>query len=59
MTMALALSDIKAQLSGLVYRGFVTGNGWQRLADSLRYLHGIERRLENCLPIRTAIVRGC
>ncbi|KEY43338.1 ATP-dependent RNA helicase HrpA [Pantoea agglomerans] len=46
MTMALALSDIKAQLSGLVYRGFVTGNGWQRLADTLRYLHGIERRLE-------------
>lgn len=46
MTMALALSDIKAQLNGLVYRGFVTGNGWQRLADTLRYLQGIERRLE-------------
>ena len=46
MTMALALSDIKAQVNGLVYRGFVTGNGWQRLADTLRYLNGIERRLE-------------
>ena len=46
MTMALALSDIKAQMSGLVYRGFVTGNGWKRLGDTLRYLHGIERRLE-------------
>ncbi|WP_264272695.1 ATP-dependent RNA helicase HrpA [Duffyella gerundensis] len=50
MTMALALSDIKAQMSGLVYRGFVTGNGWKRLSDTLRYLHGIERRLEK-LPV--------
>ena len=50
MTMALALSDIKAQMSGLVYRGFVTGNGWKRLGDTLRYLHGIERRLEK-LPV--------
>ncbi|MBF3332771.1 DUF3418 domain-containing protein, partial [Leptospira borgpetersenii serovar Ballum] len=30
MTMALGLSDIKAQMSGLVYRGFVTGNGYKR-----------------------------
>lgn len=50
MTLALALADIKAQLSGLVYRGFVTGNGYQRLGDTLRYLHGIERRLEK-LPV--------
>ncbi|MBA2814404.1 ATP-dependent RNA helicase HrpA [Candidatus Pantoea persica] len=50
MTMALALADIKAQMSGLVYRGFVTGNGWKRLGDTLRYLHGIERRLEK-LPV--------
>ncbi len=46
MTMALALSDIKTQMSGLVYRGFVTENGWGHLADTLRYLQAIERRLE-------------
>ncbi|MCE0491575.1 ATP-dependent RNA helicase HrpA [Pantoea sp. Mb-10] len=50
MSLALALADIKAQLSGLVYRGFVTGNGYQRLGDTLRYLQGIERRLEK-LPV--------
>ena len=50
MTLALALSDIKTQLGGLVYRGFVTGNGYQRLGDTLRYLQGIERRLEK-LPV--------
>ncbi|WP_163220134.1 DUF3418 domain-containing protein, partial [Citrobacter freundii] len=37
MTMALGLSDIKAQMAGLVYRGFVTGNGFRRLGDTLRY----------------------
>lgn len=46
IALALALSDIKAQLSGLVYRGFVTNNGWSRLADTLRYLQAIERRLD-------------
>lgn len=46
MSLALALSDIKTQLGGLIYRGFVTANGWKRLADTQRYLHGIERRLE-------------
>ncbi|KEY60931.1 ATP-dependent RNA helicase HrpA [Serratia sp. DD3] len=46
IALALALSDIKAQLSGLVYRGFVTNNGWSRLPDTLRYLQGIERRLD-------------
>lgn len=50
MSLALALADIKAQMSGLVYRGFVTGNGYQRLGDTLRYLQGIERRLEK-LPV--------
>ncbi|HED2335075.1 TPA: ATP-dependent RNA helicase HrpA [Serratia liquefaciens] len=44
--LALALSDIKNQLGGLVYRGFVTNNGWKRLSDTLRYLQAIERRLE-------------
>ncbi|WP_114195164.1 ATP-dependent RNA helicase HrpA [Edaphovirga cremea] len=46
ISLALALSDIKSQMSGLVYRGFVTQNGWKRLGDTLRYLHAIERRLE-------------
>ncbi|WP_447874579.1 ATP-dependent RNA helicase HrpA [Serratia fonticola] len=46
ISLALALSDIKAQLNGLVYRGFVTNNGWNRLPDTLRYLQAIERRLE-------------
>jgi ATP-dependent helicase HrpA len=41
-----ALADVRAQLSGLVYPGFVTATGWQRLADLLRYLHAIERRLD-------------
>nr|WP_113868310.1 ATP-dependent RNA helicase HrpA [Brenneria salicis]NMN91828.1 ATP-dependent helicase HrpA [Brenneria salicis ATCC 15712 = DSM 30166]RBP59874.1 ATP-dependent helicase HrpA [Brenneria salicis ATCC 15712 = DSM 30166] len=46
MTLALALSDIKNQINGLVFRGFVTANGWRRLPDVLRYLQAIERRLE-------------
>lgn len=46
MAMALALSDIKSQMNSLVFRGFVTENGWQRLPDVLRYLQAIERRLE-------------
>nr|WP_247606735.1 ATP-dependent RNA helicase HrpA [Providencia rettgeri] len=45
-SMALALSDIKAQMGGLVFKGFVTAHGWKRLPDVLRYLNGIERRLE-------------
>ncbi|MCG8707884.1 ATP-dependent RNA helicase HrpA [Brenneria sp. 4F2] len=46
MAMALALSDVKSQLGGLVFRGFVTANGWRRLPDVLRYLQAIDRRLE-------------
>ncbi|AVF34473.1 ATP-dependent RNA helicase HrpA [Rahnella sikkimica] len=46
ISMALALSDIKAQMSGLIYRGFVTQNGWKRLPDTLRYLQAIERRMD-------------
>ncbi|MEU7875333.1 ATP-dependent RNA helicase HrpA [Dactylosporangium sp. NPDC049140] len=41
-----ALTDMRAQLGRLVYRGFVTDTGWQRLPDLERYLRGIERRLE-------------
>lgn len=46
LSMAMALSDIKTQMSGLVFKGFVTTHGWKRLPDVLRYLNGIERRLE-------------
>ncbi len=45
-TMAFALSDIKAQLSGLVYPDFVTKTGYQRLADLHRYLTAIDKRLD-------------
>lgn len=46
ISLALALADIKQQIDGLVYPGFVTRNGWHKLADTLRYLRAIERRLE-------------
>ncbi|MGH8910167.1 MAG: ATP-dependent RNA helicase HrpA [Egibacteraceae bacterium] len=41
-----ALADVRAQLSGLVYPGFVTATGWRRLPDVLRYLRAVERRLD-------------
>ncbi|WP_258176459.1 ATP-dependent RNA helicase HrpA [Photobacterium damselae] len=50
LTMAFALSDIKAQLEGLIFKGFATECGWKRLTDILRYMRAIERRLEK-LPI--------
>jgi ATP-dependent helicase HrpA len=46
LPMLPAVSDVKAQLAGLVYPGFVTATGWRRLPDLPRYLAGIERRLE-------------
>lgn len=46
ISIALALADIKRQLAGLIYPGFVTANGYQRLGDSLRYLQAIDKRLE-------------
>ncbi|WP_394176082.1 ATP-dependent RNA helicase HrpA [Thalassotalea litorea] len=42
--------DIKSQLSKLIFKGFVTGSGIDKLDDVLRYLKGISRRLEK-LPI--------
>ena len=38
--------DIKAQLESLVFKGFVTQAGYQRLDDIARYLTAMERRLE-------------
>ncbi|MFH0211351.1 ATP-dependent RNA helicase HrpA [Vibrio alginolyticus] len=49
-TMAFALSDIKAQIEGLIFKGFATECGWKRLPDILRYMRAIERRMEK-LPI--------
>jgi ATP-dependent helicase HrpA len=46
LTLLPALTDIKAQLSGLVYPGFVSATGWRRLPDLVRYLRAVERRLE-------------
>jgi ATP-dependent helicase HrpA len=41
-----ALTDIRTQLAGLVFDGFVSSTGRRRLPDVLRYLQGIERRLD-------------
>ncbi|MBV9203948.1 MAG: DUF3418 domain-containing protein, partial [Actinobacteria bacterium] len=41
-----AASDMRAQLSGLIYPGFVTATGYRRLPQLSRYLRGIERRLD-------------
>lgn len=49
-TMAFALSDIKAQVESLIFKGFATECGWKRLPDILRYMKAIERRMEK-LPI--------
>jgi ATP-dependent RNA helicase HrpA len=40
-----SLEDVRAQLDGLVYRGFVTATGLRRLPDVLRYVQGIAQRL--------------
>jgi ATP-dependent helicase HrpA len=40
------LSDVRGQLEGLVHRGFITETGAQRLPDVVRYLKGIEQRLD-------------
>lgn len=50
LNIAFAMSDIQMQLDDLVFRGFVAATGWQKLADVIRYLKGIENRLAK-LPI--------
>ncbi len=44
--LAPALLDIAGQIGGLLYPGFVTATGVERLDDLVRYLHAIERRLD-------------
>ncbi|PQJ66994.1 ATP-dependent RNA helicase HrpA [Photobacterium angustum] len=50
LSMAFAMSDIKAQIESLIFKGFATECGWKRLPDILRYMRAIERRMEK-LPI--------
>ena len=44
--MAFALSDMKSQISGLIYQGFVQKSGYARLPDLLRYLQAIDKRMD-------------
>ncbi|MEO3784520.1 ATP-dependent RNA helicase HrpA [Actinocorallia sp. B10E7] len=41
-----SLTDVRGQLDELVHPGFVTGTGFARLPDVLRYLRAIEHRLD-------------
>ncbi len=41
-----ALSDVRGQLEGLVHPGFITETGAKRLPDLVRYLRGMEQRLD-------------
>ena len=44
--LAPAFADMRAQLSGLIYPGFIAETGSKRLPDLVRYLTAIGRRLE-------------
>ncbi|MFJ1761536.1 ATP-dependent RNA helicase HrpA [Amycolatopsis sp. NPDC088138] len=50
---AESLADMRSQLSGLVYPGFVTATGASRLRNVVRYLQGISRRLEKLVSEQT------
>ena len=45
-SMATSITDAEAQLGRLVRRGFVRSTGTSRLPDVLRYIKGIEYRIE-------------
>jgi ATP-dependent helicase HrpA len=51
LTLLASLTDARNQLTGLVYPGFVTRTGAARLPDLVRYLRGLQHRLER-LPER-------
>jgi ATP-dependent helicase HrpA len=51
-----ARDDIARQLGRLVYRGFITAGGVERLPDVVRYLRGAARRIER-LPDNPATDR--
>jgi ATP-dependent helicase HrpA len=44
--LAAAVTDMRAQLAGLIYPGFIAATGARRLPDLIRYLRGISRRLD-------------
>jgi ATP-dependent helicase HrpA len=46
LSLAFALSDVKQQISDMIYKGFVAKTGYDRLRDIYRYLLAIEKRLE-------------
>lgn len=48
-----SLADLREQLSALVYAGFVTTTGTDRIGDLLRYLSAAQHRLE-VLPTRVS-----
>jgi ATP-dependent helicase HrpA len=50
LTMITAHGDIKSQLESLIFKGFVSQHGANRLSDLIRYLKAIEKRLEK-LPV--------
>ena len=49
LSLAFALSDIKNQLNHLVYKGFVSQSGYDKLNDIYRYLSAIEKRIEKLM----------
>lgn len=50
LTMITAHGDVKSQLQRLVFKGFVSDHGADKLEDLLRYMKAIEKRLEK-LPV--------
>jgi ATP-dependent helicase HrpA len=56
-TVQPAVADMRAQLSWLIYPGFVTATGYRRLPQLTRYLRGLERRLDKLPenPARDAV----
>ncbi|WP_286267645.1 ATP-dependent RNA helicase HrpA [Thalassotalea atypica] len=50
LTMIQGQGDIKAQIEQLVFKGFVTASGVDKLDHIVRYLNGVLKRLEK-LPI--------
>ncbi|MBQ4833291.1 ATP-dependent RNA helicase HrpA [Pseudoalteromonas sp. MMG010] len=50
LTMITAHGDIKSQLESLIFKQFVTAHGAKKLADLIRYLKAIQKRLEK-LPV--------
>ncbi|NEN07119.1 ATP-dependent RNA helicase HrpA [Diaminobutyricibacter tongyongensis] len=53
LTFLSALNDAKGQLAGLVYSGFVSATGLERLRHLPRYLNGISQRMA-ALPTNPA-----